>query len=62
MAFVSEPIVDDPPTDGRNFVLRRASFISRQNLKARIEEFIAYFNDTMAKPSSWTMTGKPLTA
>jgi len=43
-------------------LLRRASRTSRQNLKARIEEFIAYFNDTMAKPSKRTMTGKPLTA
>ena len=43
-------------------LLRCASFTSRQNLKARIEEFIANFNDTMEKPSRWTMTGKPLTA
>ena len=43
-------------------LLRRASSTSHQNLKARIEEFIAYFNDTMAKPFRWTMTGKPLTA
>ena len=43
-------------------LLRRASFTSRQNLKDRIEEFIAYFNDTMEKPFRWTMTGKPLTA
>ena len=42
-------------------LLRRASRTSRQDLKARIEEFIAYFNDTMAKPSKRTMTGKPLT-
>ena len=43
-------------------LLRRASCTSRQNLKDRIEEFIAYFNDTMEKPSRGTMTGKPLTA
>jgi transposase len=43
-------------------LLRRASFTSRQNLKDRIEEFIAYVNDTMEKTFRWTMTGKPLTA
>ena len=40
----------------------RASFTSRQDLKHHIEQFIAYFNETMAKPFKWTMTGKPLTA
>lgn len=43
-------------------LLRRASFTSRQELKANIENFITYFNETMAKPFKWTMTGKPLTA
>jgi transposase len=43
-------------------LLRRASFTSRQDLKARIEAFIAYFNRTLAKPFKWTMTGKPLAA
>ena len=43
-------------------LLRRASFRSRANLKASIETFITYFNETMAKPFKWTMTGKPLTA
>ena len=28
----------------------------------RIEAFIAYFNETMAKPFRWTFTGKPLAA
>jgi hypothetical protein len=41
-------------------LLRRASFTSKQDLKARIEAFIAYFNRTLAKPFKWTMTGKPL--
>jgi len=27
----------------------------------RIEAFIAYFNQTMAKPFRWTMKGRPLT-
>jgi transposase len=43
-------------------LLRRASFTSKQDLKARIEAFIAYFNRTLAKPFKWTMTGKPLVA
>jgi transposase len=43
-------------------LLRRASFTSQQDLKARIEQFIAYFNKTLAKPFKWTKTGKPLAA
>ena len=43
-------------------LLRRASFLSRADLKASSENFITYFNETMAKPFKWTMTGKPLTA
>ena len=43
-------------------LLRRGSFASKQDLKARIENFIAYFNRTMAKPFRWTKTGKPLAA
>lgn len=43
-------------------LLRRTSFTSRQDLKTRIEAFIAYFNRTLAKPFKWTMTGKPLAA
>jgi transposase len=43
-------------------LLRRASFVSKQDLKARIEQFIAYFNQTLAKPFKWTKTGKPLAA
>ena len=31
-------------------------------LKAKIEAFITYFNNTMAKPFKWTYQGKPLTA
>jgi hypothetical protein len=29
-------------------------------LKTRIEQFIAYFNATMARPFRWTYAGKPL--
>lgn len=43
-------------------LLRRASFTSQSNLKARILEFIDYFNRTMAKPFQWTYKGKALTA
>lgn len=43
-------------------LLRRGSFTSQQDLKARIERFIDYFNRTMAKPFKWTKTGKPLAA
>jgi transposase len=41
-------------------LLRRGSFASKAELRAKIERFIAYFNETMAKPFRWTMTGKPL--
>jgi len=41
-------------------VLRRGSFTSTQDLTDRIERFIAYFNDTLAKPFRWTMKGRPL--
>ena len=43
-------------------LLRRGSFKSTAELKERIEAFIAYFNQTMAKPFKWTFSGKPLAA
>jgi transposase len=43
-------------------VLRRGSFTSTADLKAGIEAFIAYFNQTLAKPFRWTYAGKPLAA
>jgi len=43
-------------------LLRHGNFTSKEHLKQRIEAFIAYFNQTMAKPFRWTMKGKPLTA
>lgn len=43
-------------------LLRRSSFTSTTQLKARILEFIEYFNRTMAKPFKWTYKGKPLAA
>ena len=42
-------------------LLRRESFTSKAELKDRIERFITYFNQTMAKPFRWTWAGKPLT-
>ena len=42
-------------------VIRRGNFASIEDLKAKIEAFIAYFNETMAKPFKWTYQGKPLT-
>jgi transposase len=39
-------------------LLRRASFTSKQDLKGRIEQFIAHFNRTLAKPFRWTKTGE----
>ena len=41
-------------------LLKRASFISTLELRQRIVDFIAYFNQTMAKPFRWTYTGRPL--
>jgi len=43
-------------------LIRRGDFASKQDLRTKIERFIAYFNATMAKPFRWTMTAKPLTA
>jgi len=43
-------------------LIRRGNFASKEILKASIEQFIAYFNATMAKPFRWTYTGKPLAA
>ena len=43
-------------------LLHRGNFTSKKDLRTKIEEFIAYFNKTMAKPFRWTMEGKPLTA
>jgi hypothetical protein len=43
-------------------LIRRGDFASKQDLRTKIEQFITYFNATMAKPFRWTMTAKPLTA
>lgn len=41
-------------------LLRRGNFTSQADLKAKILDFIEYFNRTMAKPFKWTYKGKPL--
>jgi transposase len=43
-------------------LLARSSFASLEELQARIEKFIAYFNVTLAKPYRWTCTGRALAA
>jgi len=42
-------------------LLKRGSFTSVEHLKAKVLEFIDYYNRTMAKPFKWTYQGKPLT-
>ena len=42
-------------------LLKRASFLSTEDLRQRILTFIDYFNKT-AKPFKWTYTGRPLQA
>lgn len=43
-------------------LLKRSSFLSQGDLAAKILDFIAYYNDKMAKPFKWTYKGKALTA
>ena len=43
-------------------LLKRGSFTSTDELRARILAFIDYFNKTMAKPFQWTYAGRPLVA
>ena len=42
-------------------LLRRGNFTSVADVWERILAFIAYFNQTMAKPFKWTYKGRPLT-
>jgi len=41
-------------------VLKRGNFKTVAELHDRILAFIAYFNQTMAKPFKWTYKGRPL--
>ena len=43
-------------------LLKRGSFTSVADLKAKVLAFIDYYNRTMAKPFKWTYQGKPLVA
>lgn len=43
-------------------LLKRGSFRSVEELEAKVLEFIAYYNRTMAKPFAWTYRGKALAA
>jgi transposase len=43
-------------------LLKRASFVSADDLRARLLAFIDYFNRTLAKPFRWTYRGRPLRA
>jgi transposase len=43
-------------------VLRRGNFTSKHALREGINDFIDYFNKTMAKPFKWTYQGKILEA
>ena len=43
-------------------LLKRGDFKSLTDLRERIEAFIAYFNETLAKPYRWTYTGRALAA
>jgi putative transposase len=38
-------------------LLKRGNFLSLDDLRAQILAFIAYYNQTMAKPIKWTYTG-----
>jgi transposase len=41
-------------------LLKRGSFTSTEDLKAKVLAFVEYFNRTMAKPFKWTYKGKGL--
>ncbi len=41
-------------------VIRRGSFTSVADLRSKLLNFIAYFNEVFAKPFHWTYTGRPL--
>jgi transposase len=43
-------------------VIKCGNFLSKADLKRKIEAFIDYFNTTMAKPFKWTYQGKALVA
>jgi transposase len=40
-------------------VMRDGNFTSKADLVSKLERFTAYFNETIAKPMTWTFTGRP---
>lgn len=40
-------------------LIKRGHFSSKEDLKEKLNKFIDYFNQTMAKPFKWTYGGKP---
>jgi hypothetical protein len=40
-------------------VMRRGSFTSKLDLIEKLQQFVGYFNATIAKPMNWTYTGRP---
>lgn len=43
-------------------LLKRASFVSAEELRTQILTFIDYFNRPLAKPFRWACRGRPLCA
>lgn len=43
-------------------LLKRGNFTAIDDLKAKVLAFVAYYNQTMAKPFKWTYKGKALAA
>jgi hypothetical protein len=43
-------------------LLKRGTFTSVADLKAKVMAFVEYFNRTMSKPFRWTYQGKVLAA
>ena len=41
-------------------VIRCGDFSSKQDLKTKLLQFIAYYNRSYAKPLNWTYTGRPI--
>ena len=41
-------------------VMRRGNFTSVADLDDKLQRFLLYFNETMARPFDWTYTGKPI--
>ena len=43
-------------------LLKRGNFLSKDDLRKQVLNFIAYQNRVHAKPYKWTYTGRPLAA